>query len=426
MSDNTIRVQTDSDTKKLISQLNALKKNTIKVTIDTSGAEKAKGHFSDIFNLQGIIADIPGQMWSAVSEIDKAMTELQTVSGVSNSQARELMATYSQLGSRLKVTAADAAASGTEWLKQGQSIENANKLAQSTMILSKIGGMSSKEASSVISSAMKSYSIGVDGVMDFVDKLSAIDMESAVDTRGLSAAFSEVSESARGAGIEVEKVLSYAAAIGETTHADMSKVGTSLSEIFTRMGNIKLSALEDTRTGEDLSGVEASLRRVGIQLRESNGEFRDFDDVIGDAAGRWNSFNESAQRSIAGSLAGPQNADTIMALIQNYDNALKYMDSAQSASGSSMEKYEAYTSSLSGKMEGLANSFQTFSSAALNSDVFGFLINTGTQFLNVLTGIVDAAGMLPAAAGAFSAWIGTKGYGKQKVIVFNALSYKAA
>lgn len=209
--------------------------------------------------IQNVIFDVPRQMWSAVRDVDDAMTSLQMATGVSNQQAKELMSTYAELGNQLKATSTDVAASGTEWLKQGQSIADSNKLAQSSIVLSKIGDLTSEEATSTITAAMKSYNIGVDGVMDFVDKISAIDMASATDVGGLATAFNEVAANARNAGVEADKLLSYAAVIGETTQESMASVGTSLNAIFSRMGNIKLSRLKDPETGEDLNiwGVAA-------------------------------------------------------------------------------------------------------------------------------------------------------------------------
>lgn len=209
--------------------------------------------------IQNVAFDVPRQMWSAVRDIDASMTSLQMATGVSNDRAKELMSTYAELGTQLKATSTDIATSATEWLKQGQSIENSNKLAQSSIVLSKIGDISSEDATSTITAAMKSYDIGVDEVMDFVDKISAIDMASATDVGGLATAFNEVAANARNAGVEVDKLLSYAAVIGETTQEGMASVGTSLNAIFSRMGNIKLSRLKDPETGEDLNiwGVAA-------------------------------------------------------------------------------------------------------------------------------------------------------------------------
>lgn len=377
--------------------------------------------------IQNVIFDVPRQMWSAVRDVDDAMTNLQMATGVSNTQAKELMSTYAQLGDQLKATATDVAASATEWLKQGQSIENSEKLAQDSIILSKIGDLSSEDATKTITAAMKSYNLGVDEVMDFVDQISAVDLVSATDVGGLATAFNEVAANARQAGVETEQLLAYAAAIGETTQEGMASVGTSLNAIFSRMGNIKLSRLKDyENNGEDLSNVETVLRGVGIQLRDSVNEFRDFDEVLDETASRWNSFSGVQQRAVAQAFAGTNHMNEFMVLMQQWENVEKYINEADNASGQSMEKYEAYTQSLAGKIEGFTNSFQTLSTTFLNSDFFGGLIDGGTDFLNILTQILDVGGGIPAMLGLFTTVMGAKGHGKRKVIVSNALSYKVA
>lgn len=115
----------------------------------------------------------------------------------------------------------------------------------------------------------------------------------------------------------------------------------------------------------------------------------------------------------------------ILVLMQNYGDVQKYMEEAANSSGTSMQKYEAYTDSLAGKIEGFTNSFQTLSSTFLNTDLFGGAIDTGTQFLNILTKIIDTAGGLPLAFGALTTILGAKGHGKQSHSLL-ALHYKVA
>lgn len=51
------------------------------------------------------------------------------------------------------------------------------------------------------------------------------------------------------------------------------------------------------------SNVETVLRGVGIQLRDSQDEFRDFDDVLADTANRWESFSGVQQRAVSQAFA---------------------------------------------------------------------------------------------------------------------------
>ena len=134
-------------------------------------------------------------------DVDSAMTQLQMATGVSNDKAKDLMKTYSNMGHQLKATGTDVAASSTEWMKQGQSVEKSNKLAESSIKLSKVGGLSSEDATKYLTSARKGYGItSAEDTLKIVDKMSSVDMASATDVGGLAEGMSEVATNANLAG----------------------------------------------------------------------------------------------------------------------------------------------------------------------------------------------------------------------------------
>ena len=369
-------------------------------TDEAKRAFKQIGQFAMTYGLiQNTVMQIPSQMISAVKDYDSAMTNMQMATGISNNQAQELMNTYSDMGKQLKVTGVDVATSATEWMKQGKTIEESNKLAQDSIVLSKIGDLSSDDATRTITAAMKSYDLNESQVMDFVDQISAIDMASGTDVGGLANAFNEVAANANQAGISTKQLLSYAAVIGETTQEGMSSVGTSLNAIFSRMGNIKLSRLKDYQNGgEDLSNVETVLKGVGISLRDTDGEFKNFGDVLDDTAARWSDFGTVQQRAVAQAFAGTNHMNDFMVLMQQYSKAQEYMQTASDASGTSMEKYGAYTDSFEGKLEGLKSTFESLSNTVVNSDFLKGTIDTGTQALEIFDKVTNSLGVINTAA----------------------------
>lgn len=356
--------------------------------------------FTGIYGaLQNVMIQAPSDMIQAVKDYDSAMVNMQMATGVSNNQVKELMNTYADMGKQLKVTGVDVATSATEWMKQGKSIEESNKLAQDSIILSRIGDLSSDDATRTITAAMKSYNLNESQVMDFIDQISAIDMASATDVGGLADAFNEVAANANQAGISTKQLLSYAAVIGETTQEGMSSVGTSLNAIFSRMGNIKLARLKDYQNGgEDLSNVETVLKGVGISLRDDDGEFKNFGDVLDETAEKYSTFGTVQQRAVAQAFAGTNHMNDFMVLMQQYSKAQEYMQTASDASGSSMEKYSAYTDSLEGKLEGLKSTFESLSNTVLDSNLLKGGIDSGTQMLNLIDNITSSIGLLNTAA----------------------------
>lgn len=388
---------------------------------------KQIGQFATTYGvIQDVFMDGGRKMVSNVVTVNDAMTDLRMATSLSNDEAYKMMDTYYELGDKLKATGIDIAKSSTEWLKQGKAIQEASKLTEDSIVLSKIGDLSSEEATKTITAAMKSYNIAEDQVMGFVDQISSIDMASATDVGGLATAFNEVAANAKTAGVETQNLLSYAAVIGETTQEGMASVGTSLNAIFSRMGNIKLSRLKDYETGEDLSNVETVLRGVGISLRDTQDEFKDFDLVLSETAEGWKTFSGVQKRAVAQAFAGTHHMNEFMVLMEQWGNVEKYIDIANNASGESMEKYAAYQESISGKMEGFENKFQSLSTSLLSSDVFGFLVDSGSSLIGVLDTILNKFGSFSSLLGLFSGTVlSKKGLGNDNIVEF-APFYKVA
>ena len=58
--------------------------------------------------------------------------------------------------------------------------------------------------------------------------------------------------------------------------------------------------------GEEISvnKVEAALKSVGVELRNTTGEFRELDDVFLELASKWDSLDVMSQRYVATMAAG--------------------------------------------------------------------------------------------------------------------------
>ncbi|WP_394923564.1 phage tail tape measure protein [uncultured Robinsoniella sp.] len=364
---------------------------------------KAISQFVGVYGILQRVVSTVGQMGTEVIKVDDAITQLRMSTGASAGDASKMMKTYSEMGKELKATGVDVATSATEWLKQGKTIKESNALAKDSIVLSKIGDLSSEDSTKYLTSAMKGYDVAVEDTSNIIDKLSAVDLVSATDVGGLATGMSEVAANADLAGISMDKLLGYLAVIGETTQQGMSSVGTSLNAVFSRMGNIKLSRLKDYQNddGEDLSNVETVLKGEGLSLRNAEGEFRNFGDVLDETANKWDSFSSVSQRAVASAFAGTHHMNDFIILMQNYGTAMDYSKESANSSGQALEKFSSYQDSLTGKLEGFENSFQNISSSVLDSDFLKSGLDMGSGFLDFLDSIIDKIGILtPLLAGA--------------------------
>ena len=349
---------------------------------------------------------------SSVTELNKAFVDLKMATNASDTDVAKLMSSYNALGKRIGATTVEVANAANEWLRQGKSISDTNTLIQDSIILSKVAGISSAEATSYLTTAMRGYGVAVSDVLGIVDKLSAVDLVSATDAGGLAQGMAEVANNANLAGVSMDKLIGYLAVIGETTGASMSSVGNSLSTVFSRMSNIKLSRLDDyLNNGESLNNVETVLNAQGINLRDSVNEFRNFGDVLDEVAGKWTGYSSVEQRAIATAFAGKHQMEEFLVLMQNYSKATDYMTVAVDSSGTATKKMVAYADSVEASQKRAQAAWEGFSTAILSSDMLKFSYDSGTGILGYLTKIVQTVDGIPTIATLAAGALALKGRG---------------
>lgn len=171
------------------------------------------------------------------------------------------------------------------------------------MTLSKVGAIESSEATSLLTSTLNGYKMTAEESMGVVDKISAIDMAAATSSEELMVALSRTANSASDAGVSFDKLLSMIATVSSVTRKSASTIGESFKTIFSRMSNVAAGKDIDD-AGESLNDVETTLNKMNISLRDSQYEWRSFEEVLDEVASKWDSFNNTQQSQIATAIAG--------------------------------------------------------------------------------------------------------------------------
>lgn len=277
--------------------------------IETFGNKLAKTFGGKVrAALAGIIVGKLSQslhdVYRHVINLDKAITDLQIATGKTRQETAELVKSYSELGKQLGATTAEVAAGADTWLRQGFTIEQTNELLKNTMMLSKLGQIESAEASKALTSAMRGYKMEAQDTALIVDKLTAVDMEAATSAGGIATAMAETATGAKLAGVSMDQLIGYITTVAEVTQDEEESVGNFFKTLFARMGNVKAGKFIDDETGESLNDVEAVLGNIGISLRDADGNFRNFAEVLSEVAGEWENYDNVTQHAIATAFAG--------------------------------------------------------------------------------------------------------------------------
>lgn len=347
------------------------------------------------------------QMITTAAELDKQLTELRIVTGQNYEDASRLVDSYNALAKELGATTAQVIDAADEWLRQGKSIGEVEQLIAQSMVLSKVGKMDSADATKNLTSAMKGYGLAVDEVSGIVDKLTAIDLQAAVSSADLAIAMSRTASSASMAGVSMDKLLGYLAVMKETTQSSAEEIGTAMRSIFARLQNVKVGKFVDDETGEAINDVEKALGKIGIALRDTNGDFRNMETVLDEVAAKWDSLTNLEQSAIATSIAGTRQRNQFLILMQNYGKALEYAEVATNSEGTAMKKFAAYQESVEAHFNSLIASAEALSKQTFPPELLNGFIDAGAAVLDFL----EATNLLTIALTTLGAALTMKGLG---------------
>lgn len=347
------------------------------------------------------------QMIRTAAELDQQLTDLRMVTGQNYEDASRLVNSYNALAKELGATTSQVVDAADEWLRQGKSIAEVEQLIAQSMVLSKVGKMDSADATKNLTSAMKGYGLAVDEVSGIVDKLTAIDLKAAVSSADLAIAMSRTASSASMAGVSMDKLLGYLAVMKETTQSSAEEIGTAMRSIFARLQNVKVGKFVDDETGEAINDVEKALGKIGIALRDTNGDFRNMETVLDEVAAKWDSLTNLEQSAIATSIAGTRQRNQFLILMQNYSKALEYAEVATNSEGTAMKKFAAYQESVEAHFNSLIASAEALSKQTFPPELLNGFIDAGAAVLDFL----EATNLLTIALSTLGAALTMKGLG---------------
>lgn len=326
-----------------------------------------------------------------IKDLDQSITDLSVAMGQGRSAASDYLKQLNQQAQSIGATTKEVADSADSWLRQGKSAKEAGELVYDSMMLSKLGQIQSADASKYLTSALNGYKKSASEAIDVVDKLTAVDMQSASDAGGLAESMSKTASAADMAGVSMDKLIGMIASVKEVTQDSDESVGNMFKSVFSRMNQIKAGKFVDSDTGESLNDTEKVLNKVGIAMRDTNNQFISSEKIMDEVGAKWSSFDSTTQRAVATAMAGTYQYNKLIALFNNYSKALDYTKTSAESAGTAVEKFNSsYKESLEAKTNSLQASFE---SMLMNSDmnkVYAGII----EATNALVKFIDKTGAL--------------------------------
>ena len=404
-----------------LDQLHGSTQNTansmVRMVDEVNELKSSTQYFFSLRNMINLLKRGIDEAVQSVKELDKAMTETAVVTDYKVSDLWGMLPEYTRVANQLGATTQGAYETMTLYYQQGLEQQQAFELGAETMKMARIAGLDYAETTDMMTAALRGFNMELNEtsakrVNDVYSELAAI---TASDTEELGTAMQRTASIAASAGASFEGTTAFLAQAIETTREPAENIGTAMKTIVARFQEMKKNPLEIGEVdGEevDYNKIDAALKTIGVDLKDTNGQFRDFDQVMLDISARWDGLSQSQQRYIATVAAGSRQQSRFIAMVSNYERTMQLMEAANNSAGASDEQFGKTMDSLESKLNQLHNAWQQFTMGIANNSMIKMAVDGLTGFLNVTNKIIDVlslgSGALKSFLSVFAAFTGLK------------------
>lgn len=367
-----------------------------------SSMEQMKSRIQYFFSINNAVQLLQRTLRSAfntVKELDAAMTETATVTDFSVGDMWDQLPKYTAAANELGTTTLGAYETMTLFYQQGLDTNEVFQIGTETMKMARIAGLEYEDATNKMTAALRGFNMELNEtsaqrVNDVYSELAAI---TAADTNEIATAMTKTASIADSANMEFETTSAFLSQIIETTRESAETAGTAMKTIVARFQELKKDPSEiELVDGEsvDANKIETALRSVGVALRDTEGQFRDLDDVFLELASKWDSLDLNTQRYIATMAAGSRQQSRFIAMMQDYDRTMELVNAAYDSNGSSQKQFEKTTESLESKLNELKNAWDEFTMGIANSSLIKGGVDLLTQIITIFNKITQSGNSL--------------------------------
>ena len=327
------------------------------------------------------------QAWNDIKGLDKAMTDIAVVTEMSVDELWGKIDQYMDIAQQYGVTTQGVYEVSQIYYQQGLGTAEVMAATTETLKMARIAGMDYKEAADAMTVAIRAFKMEMTDAAHVTDVYSKVAAITASDSNELATAMSKTASSAENVGSNFENTTAMLAVMIETTRESAQNLGSALKSIISRYGEMKVGLTVDSEGEEiDYNKVDTALKSVGISIKDAQGQFRDFDDVIFELSEKWDTLDKNTQRYIATIMAGNRQQSRFIALVDNWERLEEVSDAANSeADDAGLLQYSKTLDSLDAKINNLKNSFQELYMSIANGAAFKGLLDWINGFLNGFT-----------------------------------------
>ena len=360
----------------LISELWTTLKNTARWQISSS-------------ILHGFVGSVQSAYYYA-QDLNESLNNIRIVTGQNTEQMAKFAKQANATAKALSTTTTKYTDAALIYYQQGLSDEEVKERTDITVKMANVARESAETVSDQMTAVWNNFYNGSQSLEHYADAMVRLGADTASSTDEIAGGLEKFAAVANTIGLSFDNAAAALATITATTRQSEDVVGTALKTIFARIQGLKLGeTLED---GTTLNQYSQALEKVGINIKDSNGELKDMDNIIEEMGNKWGAIDKDQQVALAQQVAGVRQYTQLIALMDNFDYYKENLERAQSADGSLQKQADIYAESWEAAGKRVKAAMETIYSSLLSDEFFIDLTDGVGSFLEILNSVIKSLG----------------------------------
>lgn len=270
----------------------------------------------------------------------------------------------------------------TSYRKNGFNDEDSAQLAKISAMFQNVADeqISAGDAADFLISQLIAFNgtgpQSVENAEHIVDAVNAVSNAYSVSSGDLAQALSVVASSSSAMGNSFEETLAVVTAITEQTRS-ASKAARGTNTIFANLAQV----LDDNSSnGKKILEIYKSLE---LTMFDTNGQLKSGYELLSELSKKWPDLDSNTQKYIATTLAGTNQLNNFLALMNNFQHATDATTTALESQGSAVQENNRYLESIAAKVSALKATFQDLSNNVISDEFVKRVLDFANDLLKI-------------------------------------------
>lgn len=281
--------------------------------------------------------------YNYAKDLNESLNNIRIVTGASTEKMAAFAKEASAAAKALSATTVEYTDAALIYYQQGLSDEEVKARTDTTIKLANVTGSTAEETSSYLTAIWNNFAKGSENLEYYADVITKLGAVTASSSEEISTSLSHFAAVADTVGLSYEYATAALATVVAQTRQSADTVGNSFKTIFARLESLSMGeTLED---GTGLTKYTQALEAVGVNIKLSNGELKNMDNILDELGGKWSNLSQEQKNALAYTVAGARQYTNFIALMDNYDTMKQNVNLAKTAEGSLEEQNQIYAES---------------------------------------------------------------------------------